>query len=142
VESYYFGLVEYRGQEFQGRHEPLVTPELFESVQRMLELRRAGGVRERTHNHYLKGAVSCARCQRRLIVERGKSKTGALHSYYFCRSARPETTAAPPFWAVPLRVRVRTLSWRCRESNPGPSLLCQGFSERSSLCLYSAPPIT
>ncbi len=33
-------------------------------------------------------------------------------------------------------------SWRCRESNPGPSLFCQGFSERSSLCLYSAPPIT
>jgi hypothetical protein len=30
------------------------------------------------------------------------------------------------------------LQWRCRESNPGPSLLCQGFSERSSLCLYSA----
>jgi hypothetical protein len=29
-------------------------------------------------------------------------------------------------------------SWRCRESNPGPSLLRQGFSERSSLCLYSA----
>ena len=32
--------------------------------------------------------------------------------------------------------------WRCRESNPGPSPPCQGFSERSSLCLYSAPPIT
>jgi hypothetical protein len=32
--------------------------------------------------------------------------------------------------------------WRCRESNPGPSLFCQGFSERSSLCLYSAPPFT
>ena len=48
------------------------------------------------------------------------------------------TKAAPPWWAVPLWVQVRTLSWRCRESNPGPSLLCQGFSERSSLCLYSA----
>ena len=32
--------------------------------------------------------------------------------------------------------------WRCRESNPGPSVFCQGFSERSSLCLYSAPAIT
>jgi len=32
--------------------------------------------------------------------------------------------------------------WRCRESNPGPSASCQGFSERSSLCLYSAPSIT
>lgn len=39
-------------------------------------------------------------------------------------------------------VRVRDLWWRCRESNPGPSPPCQGFSERSSLCLCSAPPIT
>src|SRR5215469_16761762 len=32
--------------------------------------------------------------------------------------------------------------WRCRESNPGPLSPCQGFSVRSSLCLYSTPPIT
>ena len=33
-------------------------------------------------------------------------------------------------------------SWRCRESNPGPLSLQQGFSVRSSHCLYSAPPVT
>jgi hypothetical protein len=31
--------------------------------------------------------------------------------------------------------------WRCRESNPGPSSCCQGFSGRSPRCLYSAPVI-
>jgi hypothetical protein len=32
--------------------------------------------------------------------------------------------------------------WRCRESNPGPLSPRQGFSVRSSLCLYLTPPIT
>src|SRR5947209_14246107 len=29
------------------------------------------------------------------------------------------------------------LWWSCRESNPGPTAFPQGFSVRSSLCLYS-----
>ena len=31
--------------------------------------------------------------------------------------------------------------WRCRESNPGPPSLHEGFSVRSPLCLYSDPPV-
>lgn len=34
------------------------------------------------------------------------------------------------------------LSWRCRESNPGPPPLHKGFSVRSPLGLYSDPPVT
>jgi hypothetical protein len=32
--------------------------------------------------------------------------------------------------------------WSCRESNPGPTAFPQGFSVRSSLCLYSDLPVT
>src|SRR4051794_11184765 len=35
-----------------------------------------------------------------------------------------------------------TRRWRWRESNPRPSEHDQGFSERSPLCLCSAPPIS
>ena len=37
--------------------------------------------------------------------------------------------------------RPRRSLWRCRESNPGPPLLREGFSVRSPLCLYSDPPV-
>ncbi|MCM4080864.1 zinc ribbon domain-containing protein [Paractinoplanes hotanensis] len=60
--------------------------DVFDRVRHMLESRRAGDARERTLNSYLKGAVWCARCQRRLMIIRGKSKAGALHFYYICRS--------------------------------------------------------
>src|SRR5260370_41970684 len=37
---------------------------------------------------------------------------------------------------------LRILLWSCRESNPGPTAFPQGFSVRSSLCLYSDLPVT
>jgi transposase len=39
-DRYYLGYVEHHGEEYPGRHTPLVTPELFERVQRVLELLR------------------------------------------------------------------------------------------------------
>jgi hypothetical protein len=36
-----------------------------------------------------------------------------------------------------LRPVTRPFQWSCRESNPGPTAFPQGFSVRSSLCLYS-----
>jgi hypothetical protein len=43
----------------------------------------------------------------------------------------------------PTMLRIGTEhSWRCRESNPGPSVPHQDFSERSLHLLFSAPAIT
>jgi hypothetical protein len=40
------------------------------------------------------------------------------------------------------RAGTPSIEWRCRESNPGPPSLHEGFSVRSPLCLYSDPPVT
>jgi hypothetical protein len=52
--------------------------------------------------------------------------------------ARYEGNSSPP---TMLRVSTEH-SWRCRESNPGPSVPHQDFSERSLHSLFSAPAIT
>src|SRR5690606_8649946 len=71
-DPYYKGIVTYKGEEYEGRHPAIVTPELFDRAQRVLALRNGGGTRERQHNHYLKGAIWCARCHRRFVVQRAK----------------------------------------------------------------------
>ena len=57
---------------------------------------------------------------------------------------RPGATAVRgdprPFRQLGCRLFASTPWWRWRESNPRPSMHHQGFSERSSRCLYSAPP--
>jgi site-specific DNA recombinase len=87
--------------EYQGRHKPLVSLELFERVQKVLDSHQGSGVRQRTHHHYLKGAMWCARCESRFIVQRAKGN-GGVYYYFFCRG-RQEGTCDQPY------VNVRTL---------------------------------
>ena len=82
-DPYYKGIVTYKGEEYEGRHPAIVTPELFDRAQRVFALRNGGGTRERQHNHYLKGAIWCARCHRRFVVQRAKGN-GGTYFYFFC----------------------------------------------------------
>jgi site-specific DNA recombinase len=99
-DRYYLGYVEWDGVEYQGKHEPLISQELFDRVQRVLLAERRGGNRERTHNHYLKGVVWCDRCKRRLIIMRGKSKSGELYFYYLCQGRQTRSGCDLPYFSV------------------------------------------
>jgi len=83
-DRYYLGYVEYEGIEYPGRHEALITPELFERVQKVLDSHSGAGTRTRTHNHYLKGLMWCAQCEHRFIVRRTVGN-GGEYFYFFCR---------------------------------------------------------
>lgn len=76
----YIGTVRWGGIESVGTHEPLVSHELFERVQRVFRLHDKAGVRERKHPHYLKGAVYCATCGSRLSLTVAKGR----FTYFFC----------------------------------------------------------
>jgi site-specific DNA recombinase len=71
-----------RTDRFKGG--PLVTPELFDRVQRILDSHNGAGTRYRTHNHYLKGLLYCGRCKYRLIVMPGRGNGGTYY-YFHCR---------------------------------------------------------
>jgi site-specific DNA recombinase len=83
VKSYYAGFVSYNGDIYDGRHEGIVSYELFEKVQKVMRS-RACGEKQREHMHYLKSALYCGRCTSPLRITAAK----ASYLYYFC-SARP-----------------------------------------------------
>lgn len=82
-DRYYIGKVEHHGEEYEGRHAALVTPELFERVQQVLAIRGGGGTRQRRYHHWLKGILWCGRCGKRLIIQRGKGN-GGIYFYFGC----------------------------------------------------------
>jgi hypothetical protein len=53
------GYLTYKGEEYEGRHEPLISPELFQRVQEVIEERSGSGIRKRRIHHYLKGILWC-----------------------------------------------------------------------------------
>jgi len=89
--KFHIGIVEWNGIEYEGRHEPLVSPELFYRVQDLLSARGVRSTRERKHNHYLKGLLTCGACGRGLCIQEAK---GGKYVYFFClgmRSKRANT---------------------------------------------------
>ena len=98
-DRYYLGYIVYKGEEFQGRHAPLVTPELFERVQEVMGERSGSGTRQRVYDHYLKGRLWCGHChdegrKNRLIVQRSVGAGGGEYFYFFCRGKQEHTCSS------------------------------------------------
>lgn len=76
----YVGVVTWNDAEYPGIHEPLVDDATFARVQDRLAERSVHGIRERRHNHYLKGLLHCGVCGRRLSIQVSKG----TYVYFFC----------------------------------------------------------
>jgi len=80
---YYAGYVTHNGRVYQGRHEALITQDLFDKVQAVLASHRHSGERDRKHQHYLKGTIRCATCGSQLIYSQNKGN-GGTYEYFIC----------------------------------------------------------
>ncbi len=87
---YYIGLITHKGRTYEGRHETLVSQELFDKVQAVMASHRHAGERDRRHLHYLKGTIRCGTCGNRLTYSRNKGN-GGTYEYFICaRNQRGE----------------------------------------------------
>ncbi len=87
-DPYYIGIVNYKSETFQGRHQPIISADLFERVQKVLDDRSARGQRDRVLYHYLKGLLYCERCRAsgrtsRLVYTEARGN-GGTYAYYLC----------------------------------------------------------
>jgi hypothetical protein len=89
---YYLGVVVYKGAQHPGVHTPLVTPDIFERVQRILK-GKINGERTRQHPHYLKSTLWCGQCGMRMIVQIAKSRSGDEYPYYSCLGRHSRRTS-------------------------------------------------
>jgi hypothetical protein len=76
----YAGVVRWRGVERERRHAGLVSRELFDRVQAVLEAHSTGGERSWKRDHYLKGTLFCAECGSRMYYLVAKGRFG----YFRC----------------------------------------------------------
>jgi site-specific DNA recombinase len=99
-DSYYIGVVTFKGETFPGRHEPIVDQDTFDRVQEVLDARSARGQRDRVHFHYLKGLLFCDRCRlkgrtSRMIFVEARGQAGGKHQYFLCRGRQEKVCDLP-----------------------------------------------
>jgi hypothetical protein len=76
----YTGDFDWNGRRFKGRHEPLVTRELWERVQGVLDGRNARKIRGTKHDFAFSGLINCGHCGCALVGELKKGR----YVYYHC----------------------------------------------------------
>ena len=87
-DPYYIGYVTYFGELIPGRHKRLVSDEVFDRTEAILDERGGPGERRRRHHHYLKGSLWCGSChdegvESRMIMQWATGR-GGRYRYFFC----------------------------------------------------------
>ena len=108
---YYLGIVTYRGTEYPGKHEPLVSPELFAQVQRILDERDQHRLKLRRHQHYLRGLMACGRCGSRLQYMLVRGKGGGQFAYYVCSRRHHGDGCDLPYLPAPTSSNACERNW-------------------------------
>ena len=83
---FYVGLMRYKGEIFEGTHEPLISKRLFDKCQEVMAKR--GKVRpDRKHNFAFLGLMKCASCGCSITAQYAKGN-GGIYTYYRCTKKR------------------------------------------------------
>lgn len=84
---FYVGVIRLRktGESFPGAHEPLITKDLFDRVQDVLDGKKPRRVS--VHDYVFRRLFACATCKRSLIASKHKG-----HVYYRCQTTTCPTT--------------------------------------------------
>ena len=91
----YVGKVSYKGEVYDGEHEPIVDRELFDVVQSLLEERKMMPPRTQHSPHLLSGIARCGKCGWRLVSHRQYHRVGGKRKAYRSYQHRANTKTGP-----------------------------------------------
>jgi hypothetical protein len=79
---FYCGRIVWKGANYSGKHQPVVSAEEFERVQKLLG--RVGQARPIHHIFAFTGLIRCGSCGLRITAEMKVNKYGSRYVYYHC----------------------------------------------------------
>lgn len=74
-----YGVIEYNGEEYQGRHEPIITKETYDMA--MAEMDKRSIKKFTASNHLLTGLCHCKRCGAKMRYQKWSNKGDKLVCY-------------------------------------------------------------
>jgi site-specific DNA recombinase len=140
----YLGKVRHHDEVFEGEHEGIVDPDVFERARRQLNLNgRTGGSRVRNAHHaLLKGLVRCAPCGCGMMHHFASSTTARgtkRYRYYVCMKAQKQGWATCPAPSLPAGDLEAFVLERVRAALAGDSVI-SAVADRARAHLAAARP--
>jgi len=81
---FYYGLFEFKNEIYEGNHEPIISQQLFEKVQRIMADRGKPRKEKPNHNFGFLGIFKCGECGRGITAEQHIKKSGLVFRHYRC----------------------------------------------------------
>ena len=81
---FYYGLFQFRNEIYEGNHEPIISKQLFEKVQRVISDRGKPRKEKPNHNFGFLGIFKCGECGRAITAEQHIKKSGLVFRHYRC----------------------------------------------------------
>ena len=87
-DPFYIGKIKWNNEVYDGKHEPMISVELFNKIQHMMTSRTTPKYRK--HNFLFRGLIKCAGCHNSITFEiaKGQYVYGHCNHYHEC----PQTT--------------------------------------------------
>jgi len=84
----YIGLVAHKGEWFPGSFEPIISPKLFEAVQKIVTARKRAPKRKEKHDFPFAGFFECGECGSTFTAQWATGKSGGRYRCYRCTKKR------------------------------------------------------
>ena len=86
----YLGFTKHHDEWFDGSFEPILSPKLFEAVQKVLKKRERPHTRKTRHDFPFVGLFRCGECDSMFTAQWATGKCGGRYRYYRCTKKKGE----------------------------------------------------
>ena len=96
--TFYYGLMTYHGETYEGKHKPLITKKLFDGVQKVLE--KKYNRKPQKHDFAFTGFIKCKECGSFFTAEKHKKfypKTRGEVWYTYYRCVKKKGVCSQPY---------------------------------------------
>ena len=86
---FYYGLIRYKGEFFEGKHEPIITKKLFDETQEVMKRKSKPQKADKMKFFLYRGFFHCGECGFTITADRKIKPRGKQYVYYYCTKKNP-----------------------------------------------------
>ncbi len=109
----YIGLVAHKGEWFPGSFAPIISPKLFEAVQKIVTARKRAPKRKVKHDFPFAGFFECGECGSKFTAQWATGRRGGKYRYYRCTKKKgtcSQKYVREDILAAQIREQLQTIS--------------------------------
>jgi DNA invertase Pin-like site-specific DNA recombinase len=86
---FYYGVMRYNGEYYEGKHEPIIAEKLFDQVQEVMKRKSKPQKADKMKFFLYRGLFRCGECGYTITADRKIKKSGKQYTYYYCTKKNP-----------------------------------------------------